>query len=195
MNCKTTYTRPELTRRSTEQLIRIYNRLFNTNAFDEWFNPFEHRQDMLLALLAEMKAQKALAQYENVEIEPYKALKLIVTADGIAILWNKGLQTGKRKVTEQQATLIRQLAEDGETYKTIVAITGVPQITVFRILKGGYALTPNRWNTVEGEPSQMKNPVRKMSFVFAADRADVVPADLFATIERQDSDFWGAHGL
>jgi len=50
MNTKTNYTHKELTHRSTAQLIAIYNRLFNTNIWDEMFNPFEARQEILMAL-------------------------------------------------------------------------------------------------------------------------------------------------
>lgn len=140
MNAKTHYTHSELTRRSTEQLIRIYNRLFNDNAWDVWFNPFEHRQDMLLALYEEMVAQDIVARFaaEAQPVARYKALKINITSDGWIVTWGKhhSAPVNNRKFSDQTISLVRSLRSEGESVDFISENFGMPRNRVYRICRG-----------------------------------------------------------
>jgi len=137
---KTFYTDKELTRRSTAQLIAIYNRLFNTNVWDEYFNPFEHRMEIWMALWMEMRAQEVVALFTDADRgtgEKYKAMKINITPDGWIITWGKHHSTTRKsnaKVNESQKTLMRQLKADGETYRWIADVFGITDSAVFYIL-------------------------------------------------------------
>lgn len=77
-------------------------------------------------------------------------VEIVITPQGVSVIWKAEQQPaviGKRTVISQQTmSLIRALKEDGETYASIVSITGISKTNVFRVLKGEYALTANRWN-------------------------------------------------
>lgn len=137
------YTYAELTHRSTAQLIPIYNRLFNTNIWDEVFNPYEARQEILMALFAEMRAQEIVASYAPepvTEIKPYKALEIVVSQSGMAIIWTADKKTQKSKITATQAAVARMLVEDdGETYTYAAQVVGLSRVTVLRIMRNEYA--------------------------------------------------------
>jgi len=189
MNAKTNYTHKELTHRSTAQLIAIYNRLFNTNIWDEMFNPFEARQEILMALFAEMRAQEIVAQQtaDNYTVEPYKAMKIVVDHDGMSIVWNTGvIKTNNVKVTEEQMALIRAYRDDGMKMKDIAAATGVPQITCFRVLKGQYAIETTKWNI------ERKSKVVVGKWVFSSARQSSVSE---VQIIRNNNGFWTTIGL
>lgn len=189
MNAKTFYTHSELTKRSTTQLIAIYNRLFNTNIWEEMFNPYEARQEILLALFAEMNAQQVLIRHTetNFSVEPYKAMKISVDHDGMSVVWNTGeIKTSNVQVTTDQMALVRALREDGFTMKEVAALSGVPQITCFRILKGQYAVETNKWNLER----KAKPVVGK--WIFKTDRQAVI-----SSVEsvRANNEFWTTIGL
>lgn len=139
MNAKTFYTHSELTKRSTTQLIAIYNRLFNTNIWDEMFNPYEARQEILLALFAEMRAQEIVAQYTDADhnTPKHKALIINVTAEGFAIVWtaDKPAQNN-RKFDAQTISTVRSLLADGESVQFISSVFGMPRNRVYRIGRG-----------------------------------------------------------
>ena len=141
MNAKTHYTQQELTRRSTEQLIRIYNRLFNDNAWDVWFNPFEHRQDMLLALYEEMVAQDIVARFvkSTEPVEKYRAMKINITSDGWIITWGKhhsAALVNNRKYSDFLVREVHNMRAAGVPMKKIGEELMMPTSRVFRILKG-----------------------------------------------------------
>ena len=188
---KTFYTDQELTKRSTAQLIAIYNRLFNDNAWDTWFNPFEHRMEIWMALWTEMRAQEvaALLTPEDYAAEPYKAMKIVVSEQGMAVVWNTGeMKPSHRRFTDAQAQLVRELAADGETQKWIALAVGVSFKNVFDILSGRYALTANRWNT-DAETQQRKSVRKARNFTAArAAKCETV------YVERS-SLFWAQYGL
>lgn len=136
------YTHAELTHRSTTQLIAIYNRLFNTNIWDEVFNPYEARQEILLALFAEMRAQEIVAQYTDADrsAAPYKPLKIVVSYEGLVLVWTADKKTPKSKITATQAAVARMLVEDdGETYTYAAQVVGLSRVTVLRIMRNEYA--------------------------------------------------------
>lgn len=195
---KTFYTYAELAKRNTEALIRVYNRIFNTNAWEVWFTPYEHRTDMLVELMADMRMQKAHAMTADFvkPTEPIKAIKIVVSEEGIAILWNEGPKfTGKRKVTDEQMEMIRALREDGETMQGIANVLGLTKITVFRVLQGDYSLTENRWNTktVEGKTVRKSAPSVQ---VFTAKRNPDARVYLpVLDMERPNAAFWTEMGL
>jgi hypothetical protein len=191
----TFYTHSQLTRRSTAQLIAIYNRLFNTNIWDDMFNPYEARQEIILALWVEMRAQEIVAQFtdEDRSVEPYKAMKIVVSADGMAILWNVGTQVINRSFTDAQMRLVRELRTCGETYEQIAEMVGVSKKNVFDILSGRHALTPNRWNTNTDAPNQIK-PRRQSTQNFKAATQKVIH-HLIAATDRPLNDFWQSLGL
>lgn len=143
MNTKTFYTYAELTHRSTAQLIAIYNRLFNTNIWEETFNPYENRQEILIALFAEMRAQEIVAQYTEADRgngEHYKALEIVISQEGMAIIWTADKKTQKSKITATQAAVARMLVEDdGETYTYAAQVVGLSRVTVLRIMRNEYA--------------------------------------------------------
>lgn len=192
---KTFYTYAELSKMNTQRLISTYNRIFNTNAWELFFNPYENRTDMLLELMDEMRLQKALSLLPQMtgSVEKYQSLKIVVSADGFAILWNVGVSEGNRKVSDEQMALIRELREDGETYKQIAQYAGVPQITVFRVLTGEYAIQANRWNTEVDAPEQMKKrPVAKASFKAASCKVNY---ETLAEAVRPMNSYWQGLGL
>lgn len=181
------YTQKELTHRSTAQLIAIYNRLFNTNIWDEMFNPYENRQEILMALFAEMRAQEIVAQQNvnNYSIEPYKAMKIVIDHDGMTIVWNTGIvRNNNIQVSSEQMILVRALREDGFTMKEVAAISGVPQITCFRILKGQYAIETTKWNI------ERKNKTIVGKWIFSTKRQSAVNATA-----RIENEFWTNIGL
>lgn len=139
MNAKTFYTHAELTKRSTTQLIAIYNRLFNTNIWEEMFNPYEARQEILLALFAEMSAQEIVAQYTDADrnTPKHKALIINVTTEGFAIVWtaDKPAQNN-RKFDAQTISTVRSLLADGESVQFISSAFGMPRNRVYRIGRG-----------------------------------------------------------
>ena len=196
MTSKTTYTHQELTHRSTTQLIALYNRLFNTNIWDEMFNPYEYRQEIILALWAEMRAQEIVAQFTDADrsAEKYQAMKIVVSADGMAIIWNTGaFKVSNRKVTNEQMSLIRQLRADGETMEWISQALNIGKKIVFNVLSGGYALTPNRWNTNPETPDQIK-PRRQSTQTF---KAAIQKVNHYTNIidTRPSNAFWQGFGL
>lgn len=140
MNAKTNYTHKELTRRSTAQLIAIYNRLFNTNIWDEMFNPFEARQEILLALFAEMRAQEIVAQYtdEDLKVKKHKALEIVVSYEGIVLIWtaDKPERPNNRKYSNDIIREVRQLYTEGVSQRQICRELGLKPSRVFRIIKG-----------------------------------------------------------
>jgi len=189
MNAKINYTHQELTHRSTAQLIAIYNRLFNTNIWDELFNPYEARQEILMALFAEMRAQEILTQQNasGYSVEPYKAMKITVDADGISVVWNTGtIKNNNIQVSVEQMALVRALREDGFTMKEAAALSGVPQITCFRILKGQYAIEVTKWN------AERKNKTVVGKWVFSSTRQSSVSE---VQITRNNNEFWTNIGL
>lgn len=188
MTAKTFYTYAELSKMNTQRLISTYNRIFNTNAWELFFNPYESRIDMLLELMDEMQLQKALSLLAPIDgsVEKYQAMKIVVSADGFAVLWNVGVANGNRKVSEEQMSLIRELREDGETYKQIAQYVGVPQITVFRVLTGEYSTETNRWNT------DKQTPARKVTFKAATRKANY---EAVAALERPMNDYWQTLGM
>lgn len=190
---KTFYTYAELAKRNTEALIRVYNRIFNTNAWEVFFNPYEHRSDMLVELMADMRMQKALSLLPAVDgpVEKYQAMKIVVSPEGFSVLWNVGVSEGNRKVSDEQMALIRELREDGETYKQIAQFVGVPQITVFRVLTGEYATEATRWNTDENQQVKTR-PAKKATFKAATRKANY---EAIASMERPANDFWMGLGL
>lgn len=138
---KTTYTYTELVKRSTTQLIAIYNRLFNTNAWDMWFNPYEHRQDMLVDLMAEMDAQKIVARFAQSAgpVERYRTFKINITADGWIITWGKhhsASPVNNRKYSEYIVREVHNMRAAGVPMKAIGDELMMPTSRVFRILKG-----------------------------------------------------------
>lgn len=149
---KTFYTYREITRQSTEQLIRTYNRVLNEDAYANWFNPFEHRYDMVNALMTEMTAIEAAElwkmQGSHVEELPQN-VTIEFTAFGIVILWTaakRSAMVGKGStISKGVKSLIRSLRQDGHTYKQIVSITGVCKSNVFRVLEGEWADHATRW--------------------------------------------------
>lgn len=193
MTAKTFYTYSELSKMNTQRLISTYNRIFNTNAFELFFNPYENRTDMLLELMDEMRLQKALSLLPQMtgSVEKYQSLKIVVSAEGFAVLWNVGVTEGNRKVSDEQMALIRELREDGETYKAIAQYTGVPQITVFRVLTGEYSTQANRWNT-ESDNQIKARPVKKATFKAATRKANY---EAIASLERPADAFWMGLGL
>lgn len=189
MNAKINYTHKELTHRSTAQLIAIYNRLFNTNIWDEMFNPFEARQEILMALFAEMRAQEVLTQQNasGYSVEPYKAMKITVDQDGMSVSWNSGIvKNNNIQVSAEQMALVRALREDGFTMKEVAALSGVPQITCFRILKGQYAIEITKWN------AERKNKTVVGKWVFSTQRQQ---SGSSVEITRQNNEFWTNIGL
>ena len=139
MNAKRFYTHAELTHRSTAQLIAIYNRLFNTNIWDEVFNPFEARQEILMALFAEMRAQEIAAQFTDADkaAEKYKALEIVISQDGMAIIWTADKRKpNNQKFDAQTISTVRSLREDGESVNFICAVYGMPRNRVYRICRG-----------------------------------------------------------
>lgn len=192
---KTFYTYAELSKMNTQRLISTYNRIFNTNAFELFFNPYESRIDMLLELMDEMRLQKALSLLPQMtgSVEKYQSLKIVVSADGFAILWNVGVKVTNRNVTDEQMTLIRELREDGETYKSISQYTGVSQTVVFDVLKGRYAVELNRWNASTNAPQEMKKrPVAKATFKAANRKANY---ETLAEAVRPMNSYWQELGL
>lgn len=150
MQPKSIYTLPELKKSSTIRLISIYNRLFKLNAWEEFFNPYSARVQMLMEIWAEMEALEAAMAapaVEKTERKPYKALEIVVTPNGFALIWTAE-KSKKNKVTinPAQMAVVRAMREDGETYSTIVAVTGLTKTSVFRVLKGEYAIEATRWN-------------------------------------------------
>ncbi len=183
------YTQQELTKRSTTQLIAIYNRLFNTNVWDELFNPYEARQEILLALWCEMRAQEIVAQQiaSGYSVEPYKAMKITVDQDGMSVVWNTGvIKNNNVRVSAEQMALVRAFREDGLTMKEVAAASNVPQITCFRILKGQYAIDTNKWN------AERKTKTVIGKWVFKAERAAVA---IKSEIIRSNNEFWTTIGL
>lgn len=181
------YTHAELTHRSTAQLIAIYNRLFNTNIWEEIFNPYENRQEILMALFAEMRAQEILNRQNEsgYSVEPYKAMKITVDQDGMSITWNSGIvKNNNIQVSVEQMALVRALREDGFTMKEVASISGVPQITCFRILKGQYAIETTKWNI------ERKNKAVVGKWIFSTERQSAV--NVTARIENE---FWITIGL
>lgn len=141
MNTKTNYTYAELTHRSTAQLIAIYNRLFNTNIWEETFNPFEARQEILLALFAEMRAQEIVAQYTDADRgtgERYKALEIVATQGGLVIIWtaDKPDKPNNRKFSNDIVREVRQMYAEGIAQRQICRELGLKPSRVFRIIKG-----------------------------------------------------------
>lgn len=140
MTAKTFYTHQELTHRSTAQLIPIYNRLFNDNAWDVWFNPYEARQEMLIALFFEMRAQEIVAQYTDEDrspVKPYKALEIVVSYEGLALVWTADKpNTNNRKFDAQTISTVRSLREEGESVNFICSAFGMPRNRVYRICRG-----------------------------------------------------------
>jgi hypothetical protein len=190
----TFYTHSQLTKRSTTQLIAIYNRLFNTNIWDEVFNPYEARQEILITLFAEMRAQEVVAQMTDADrgAESYKAMKIVVSQDGMAVVWNTGeIKANNCKRSPEQMRLIRELAAQGETYQWIADALGIPKIAVFHVLKGVYALEPNRWNT---QPETEKKPRRQPRSTFKAAKQKVSWADVVSS-QRPQNEFWTNVGL
>jgi len=187
---KTFYTDKELTKRSTAQLIAIYNRLFNTNVWDEYFNPFEHRMEIWLALWTEMRAQEvvALLTPDDYATEPYKAMKIVVSEQGVAVIWNTGeFKVSNRKVTETQMQLIRKLQAD-ETMQAIADLLGIGKKMVFEVLSGRYATHSTRWNT--DAETQQRKPVRKARN-FSAARVSKTKT----IFTERPSAFWAQYGL
>lgn len=136
---KTTYTYTELVKRSTTQLIAIYNRLFNTNAWDMWFNPYEHRQDMLVDLMAEMDAQTVLAKWEaqGAPVKFQKPVLIQYEQTGIVIVWREQfVVNAARKFAADTVALVRQLRADGESVDMIAKQFGMPRNRVYRICRG-----------------------------------------------------------
>lgn len=140
MNSKTSYTHRELTRRSTDQLIRIYNRLFNTNAWDEWFNPYEHRQTMLVALMNEMNMLQIAAEYpaDETPVKRYKALEIVVSLDGIVIVWRADRPDRKnnRKYGKDIVREVFNMRAQGISIRAIANELQMKKNRVFRILNG-----------------------------------------------------------
>lgn len=134
------YTYAELTHRSTAQLIPIYNRLFNTNIWDEVFNPYEARQEILMALFAEMRAQEVVAQFTDADRgtgERYKALEIRVSEEGFAIIWTANKRApNNRKFDDQTISTVRSLRAEGESVEFISAVFGMPRNRVYRICRG-----------------------------------------------------------
>ena len=145
MNAKTTYTMKELTKRSTTQLIAIYNRVFNTNVWDEMFNPYEARQEMILALYAETQAAEALARLNAREaagqaLPRYSGVKVQYMQDGVAIMWESKftnpVASDSRKFDDATIAQVRQLRAGGESVDTIAKAFGMPKNRVYRICRG-----------------------------------------------------------
>lgn len=196
MIAASTYTYAQLSKSNTERLMRIYNRTFNTNAWEVFFNPYENRGNMIVELMEEFRLMKAMELLGEMpaNIEKYKSMKVVVTPDGYAIMWNTGVKTaGNRKVTDEQMALIRELREDGETMEWIAQAVGIGKKMVFEVLGGRYSTTANRWNTVNGDLQTVK-PMRqsKTTFKAASKKADY---SVFVTTERPNAAFWMEMGL
>lgn len=145
MNVKSTYSIKELTKRSTAQLISIYNRVFNTNIWEDYFNPFEHRQEMIIALYAETQAAEALEALNAREtagesLPRYNGVKIEYTQEGVAIIWGSKftnpVASAARKFTAETIALVRQLRADGEDVTVIAKQFGMPKNRVYRICRG-----------------------------------------------------------
>lgn len=195
MNAKTVYTYTELRKMNTTRLIATYNRIFNTNAYNVFFNPFENRTEMLLELMDEMRLIKAMSLLPDDDRlpEPIKALKVVVSHEGIAIIWNTLEKTNNRKLNDDQIALIRSLRQDGETHKQIAAYLGISQISVFHVLKGAYAAEATRWNTTE-DGEQIK-PRRKAVKTFEAAKTNEPAFNLIPDAFRPQNAFWAGFGL
>lgn len=142
MQTKNFYTLPELKKSNTSRLISIYNRIFKLNIWEEYFNPFEQRQMIILTIWAEMQALEiALLSPADVDTEPkrYSAVKLIVTPNGWAIIW-QGVHakqaTNKRAISDDSIRLMRNLRQDGESYVELEAIFGMKASMVGKICRG-----------------------------------------------------------
>lgn len=192
---KILYTYAELSKMNTQRLTSTFNRIFNTTREANSLSSYDNRSEMLIELMAEMRIIKAmgLLPQNELPVEPYKAMKIVVTPDGMAVLWNMGVSNNNRQISDEQMNLIRELREDGETYKQIARYVGVPQITVFRVLKGEYAAEATRWNTDPDAPDQIK-PVRKAKTIFKPESMKA-PVKLFSGDSRPNNDFWTGMGL
>ena len=138
----TVYTLKDLKKRSTTQLIAIYNRLFNTNVWEETFNPYSERQSIILEIYAEMNAMRiaAVSREENSEPEerkPYRPLQITVSAEhGFVIVWTALVVKNNRKYEESMVWIIRNMFEhQGETPSNIAKILGMPRNRVYRICR------------------------------------------------------------
>lgn len=145
MNAKSTYTIKELTKRSTAQLISIYNRVFNTNIWEDYFNPFEHRQEMILALYAETQAAEALEALNAREtagdpLPRYSGMKIEYTQEGVAIIWmskfTNPVAADTRKYTTDVVKLVHEMRAAGISMRKIGQELDMKTSRVFRILKG-----------------------------------------------------------
>lgn len=192
---KTLYTYAELSKMNTQRLTSTFNRIFNTTREINSLSSYDNRSEMLIELMAEMRLIKAMSLLPQNEApaEPYKAMKIVVTPDGMAVLWNIGVSNNNRQISDEQMNLIRELREDGETYKQIAQYVGVPQITVFRVLVGEYAAEATRWNTSPDAPDQIK-PARKAKATFKA-QTQKRSAQLIPASQRPNNDFWMTLGL
>jgi hypothetical protein len=136
MTTATVYTLAQITKRSTTQLIAMYNRVFNTNAWDEWFNPYERRQEMIMCLWAEMQAAQFVEGAEQAA-EPYRALEIRISQDGLALIWTANKPNeNNRKFDDATISLVRSLREEGESVEFISATFGMPKNRVYRICRG-----------------------------------------------------------
>lgn len=180
MNAKTAYSMKELTKRSTTQLIAIYNRVFNTNVWDELFNPYEARQEMILALYAETQAAEVLARWEATGFtpEPYEALRITVTNEGIAIVWNTAeVIVNNRKFSDDVVAQVRALREDGESVDFIAKTFNMPKNRVYRICRGDVYNSDTKTRSASFKAARTNEPVF------------VAPA------VRSNNAFWASFGL
>lgn len=139
------YTHKKLTHRSTAQLMAIYNRLFNTNIWDEVFNPYENRQEILMALFAEMQAYEALQRLNEQEasgqaIPRYQGMKIQFTPEGMVFQWvsafiNPAI-SATRKVDHDIVREVKRMYAEGISQRAICREFNLKPSRVFRIIKG-----------------------------------------------------------
>jgi hypothetical protein len=142
MQAKNFYTEAELVKSNTTRIISIYNRTFNTNAFEEWFNPYEKRGMMIVLIIEAMIAYEiTLLSPPDVDAEskPYKAVKVIVTPNGWAVVW-QGIHArqavgSKRAISDDHIRLMRNLRQDGESYVELEATFGMKASMVGKICR------------------------------------------------------------
>lgn len=194
---KTVYTYRELTRRSTEQLIRIYNRIFNVNAWDFWFNPCEHRGMMIVELMTEFEGQKAIELWKaqgSPIVNRSKPVEIVLSHQGMAVIWRAEEQPamyGKQTAMSQAVmNLIRALREDGATYAEIVSITKISKTNVFRVLKGEFAQETTKWNTTEKHIKTTAN-----SKVMRKESVQSRQSQFVENSHRPQNQFWMQFGL
>ena len=118
-----TYTINQLKKMETERIFRLYEKVYGVNVWERFFNPYEEREMMVLALAEHFNPSESDGAVLSYWDALYKAH-----------LRNMG--EAKRVLGQSKPDAIKQMLAEGKTIVEIAKLMGISKSQVRNIKRG-----------------------------------------------------------